>query len=88
MPDTPSIELANGVEMPVLGLGTWPMDDREAERTVAAAIEAGYRLVDTAEAYGNERGVGRGIRASGIDPEELFVTTKFNRRWHGERGVR
>ena len=88
MPEAPSIGLANGVEMPVLGLGTWPMDDRQAERTVAAAIEAGYRLFDTAEAYGNERGVGRGIRASGIDREQLFVTTKFNRRWHGEREVR
>ena len=88
MPDVPSIRLANGVEMPVLGLGTWPMDDRQAERTVAAAIDAGYRLLDTAEAYGNERGVGRGIRASGVDRDELFVTTKFNRRWHGEREVR
>ena len=88
MPEAPSIRLASGVDMPVLGLGTWPMDDRQAERTVAAAIETGYRLFDTAEAYGNERGVGRGIRASGIDRDRLFVTTKFNRRWHGEREVR
>lgn len=59
------------------------MDDREAERTVAAAIEAGYRLIDTAENYGNERGVGRGIRASGVDRSDVFVTTKLNGRWHG-----
>ncbi|MGH7539799.1 MAG: aldo/keto reductase [Gemmatimonadota bacterium] len=81
----PTIELANGVRMPALGLGTSPIGDVEAEAVVAAAIRAGYRLIDTAENYRNEEGVGRGIRASGIDPGELFVTTKFNRRWHGER---
>ncbi|TKK91760.1 aldo/keto reductase [Herbidospora galbida] len=69
--------------MPRLGLGTWPMNDAQAERAVATAIEAGYRLVDTAEAYGNELGVGRGIKASGIAREDLFVTTKFDRHWHG-----
>jgi 2,5-diketo-D-gluconate reductase A len=69
--------------MPRLGLGTSPMDDRAAEMAVAAAIELGYRLVDTAENYGNERGVGRGLKASGVPREELFVTTKFNKRWHG-----
>ena len=79
----PEVTLANGVTMPHLGLGTWPMDDREAEATVAAAIQAGYRLVDTAENYRNERGVGRGIRASGIDRDEVFVTTKLNGNWHG-----
>jgi 2,5-diketo-D-gluconate reductase A len=69
--------------MPALGLGTWPMDDREAERTIAKAMETGYRLFDTAENYGNERGVGLGIKAGGVAREEVFVTTKFNRRWHG-----
>jgi 2,5-diketo-D-gluconate reductase A len=59
------------------------MDDRVAEEVVAAAIEMGYRLVDTAENYGNERGVGRGLKASGVPREQLFVTTKFNKRWHG-----
>jgi 2,5-diketo-D-gluconate reductase A len=86
MPETrlaPSVTLANSVEMPHLGLGTSPMGDKETERAVAAAIEAGYRLFDTAENYRNERGVGRGIRAAGIDRGELFVTTKFNRNWHG-----
>jgi 2,5-diketo-D-gluconate reductase A len=88
MPDVPTVRLANGVEMPVLGFGTWPLSDREAERMVAAALEVGYRLFDTAEEYGNERGVGRASRSSGLAPEELFVTTKFNRRWHGLEEVR
>jgi 2,5-diketo-D-gluconate reductase A len=79
----PTVTLANGVEMPALGLGTSPMDNDETEATVAAAIGAGYRLIDTAENYRNEQGVGRGIRASGIDRDEVFVTTKFNERWHG-----
>lgn len=79
----PTVALLHGAEMPRLGLGTWPMDDAAAETTVATAIELGYRLVDTAENYGNERGVGRGLKASGLPREELFVTTKFNKRWHG-----
>ena len=83
MNEVPTIALANGVVMPALGLGTSPMDDAQTEATVAAAIGVGYRLVDTAENYGNERGVGRGLRASGIDRDEVFVTTKFNERWHG-----
>jgi 2,5-diketo-D-gluconate reductase A len=83
MSTAPTVTLANGVEMPALGLGTSPMDDDQTEATVAAAIGAGYRLIDTAENYRNEGGVGRGIRASGIDRDEVFVTTKFNERWHG-----
>jgi len=83
MTAVPTVALANGVAMPALGLGTSPMDDEETEATVAAAIGVGYRLIDTAENYDNERGVGRGIRASGIDRDDVFVTTKFNERWHG-----
>jgi 2,5-diketo-D-gluconate reductase A len=84
MTDTaPTISLLHGATIPQLGFGTSPMDDATAERAVATAIEAGYRLVDTAENYANERGVGRGLRASGVPREELFVTTKFNKRWHG-----
>jgi 2,5-diketo-D-gluconate reductase A len=79
----PTITLANGIAMPALGLGTSPMGDEETEATVTAALRTGYRLVDTAENYGNESGVGRGIRASGVDRDEVFVTTKFNERWHG-----
>ena len=84
----PTTTLANGIEMPAFGLGTWPMNDGEAKRSVTAAIEAGYRLFDTAENYRNERGVGEGIEASGIDRAEIFVTTKFNGRWHGFEEVR
>jgi 2,5-diketo-D-gluconate reductase A len=87
MTETPTIpttfELAHGARMPRLGFGTSPMDDRDSERAVAQAIEVGYRLVDTAESYGNERGVGRGLAASGVPREELFVTTKMDKRWHG-----
>jgi 2,5-diketo-D-gluconate reductase A len=84
----PSVTLANGVEMPALGLGTSPMGDRQAEEIVAAALRDGYRLIDTAENYRNEPGVGRGIRASGVDRDEIFVATKFNERWHGEAEAR
>ncbi|MDA4107085.1 aldo/keto reductase [Mycolicibacterium holsaticum] len=84
----PDVTLANGVQMPHLGLGTWPMDDTEAARSVAGALRLGYRLIDTAENYENERGVGEGIRNSGVDRAEVFVTTKFNRRWHSVDGAR
>jgi 2,5-diketo-D-gluconate reductase A len=80
--------LASGVRIPRIGLGTWPMEDATAERVVPTAVEVGYRLVDTAENYGNERGVGRGLRASGVPREELFVTTKFNKQWHSVDGAR
>ena len=87
-PSVPSITLANGVTMPAIGLGTWPMTDGEAEVAVAHALRIGWRLVDTAENYANEVGVGRGIRASGVDRSEVFVTTKFNKKWHSVDGVR
>lgn len=77
------VTLSNGVAMPIIGYGTWPIPDREAENLVAAALDVGYRLIDTAEMYRNEEGVGRGIRASGIDRDEAFVTTKLSQRWHG-----
>ena len=88
MPLAPTVPLPHGATMPQLGLGTWPMSSAEAERAVPTAIEAGYRLVDTAYAYGNEDGVGAGLRASGLPREELFVTTKLNAEWHGVREVR
>jgi 2,5-diketo-D-gluconate reductase A len=81
--DERTVRLLHGADLPRLGFGTSPMNDRDAERAVAEAIGAGYRLVDTAENYGNERGVGRAVNASGVPRGELFVTTKFNRRWHG-----
>jgi len=87
VPASPTLALAHGAAMPQLGLGTWPMPSAEAERAVAIAADAGYRLFDTAYAYGNEEGVGRGLRASGVPREELFVTTKVNGEWHGRRAV-
>jgi 2,5-diketo-D-gluconate reductase A len=73
--------------IPALGLGTSPMDDAEAERVIAGAIRDGYRLIDTAENYRKERGVGRAMRASGVDRAEIFVTTKFNVQWHSVEGA-
>ena len=70
------MKLANGVEIPQLALGTWLIDDDKAAAAVRAAIEIGYTHIDTAQAYENERGVGEGIRTSGIAREKLFVTTK------------
>lgn len=84
----PTVTLANGVAMPQLGLGTWPMNDEQAAVAVAQALQIGYRLVDTAENYGNERGVGEGIRRSGVPRDQVFVTTKFNRKWHSIDGAR
>ena len=70
--------LANGVEIPKIGFGTWMIeDDGKAAQAVREAIEVGYRHIDTAEAYGNEAGVGEGIRSSGVDRKDIFVTTKL-----------
>lgn len=70
--------LSNGVEMPILGFGVFQMRDlAECERSVMDAIEVGYRLIDTAASYLNEEAVGRGIKASGVPRNELFITTKL-----------
>ena len=69
--------LSNGVTIPKLGLGTWFIDDDAAADAVKAAIGLGYRNIDTAQAYGNERGVGEGVRTSGVARDELFVSTKL-----------
>lgn len=69
--------LTNGVTIPKLGLGTWFIADDKAAQAVCDAVKLGYRHFDTAQAYGNERGVGEGIRNCGISREELFVTTKL-----------
>ena len=74
--------------MPAVALGTWPMDDAETADAVESALRLGYRHIDTAENYGNERGVGEGLRRSGVDRSEVFITTKFNRAWHSIDGVR
>ena len=68
--------LSNGVKIPKLGLGTWFIDDDKAGDTVKEAVKLGYRLIDTAQAYGNERGVGEGVRNCGLPRNEIFVTSK------------
>lgn len=70
------LTLNNGVKVPQLGLGTWFIDDDKVADAVKAAVEIGYRHIDTAQAYGNERGVGEGIRNCGVAREELFVVSK------------
>jgi 2,5-diketo-D-gluconate reductase A len=84
----PTLGLRNGAEIPVLGIGTSPLRGAESAAQIRTAIEAGYRLIDTAENYRNEDAVGQGIRDSGIDRSEIFLTTKFNRKWHSVDGVR
>src|SRR5262245_21020058 len=71
------IELGNGVEMPVLGLGVFLSPRERTAEAVETAIEKGYLLIDTAAAYNNERQVGEAIRSSGIDRADMFVTTKL-----------
>jgi diketogulonate reductase-like aldo/keto reductase len=72
-----SYTLSNRIRIPKLGLGTWFIDDDKAADAVKAAVGIGYRNIDTAQAYGNERGVGEGIRTSGVARDELFVSTKL-----------
>ncbi|GGA84778.1 aldo/keto reductase [Ornithinibacillus halotolerans] len=77
------VTLNNGLKMPKLGFGVWLVPDDEAEIAVKKAIEVGYRSIDTAMTYENEEGVGRGIAASGVPREELFITTKL---WNSDQG--
>lgn len=79
----PSLALNDGKRIPQLGFGTWQLSEQEAEAMVAASIGVGFRLIDTAAIYGNETGVGRGVRAAGVPREELFVTTKVWNDRHG-----
>ena len=67
---------AGGARMPILGLGTWEMEGRDCSRAVEQALRLGYRLVDTAQVYENEREVGDGIRLSGVPRNEVFLITK------------
>lgn len=76
--------LNNGVEIPVIGFGTWQTPDGQvAEDSVATALQAGYRHIDTAAAYGNEESVGRGIKKSGVNRHDIFLTSKL---WNGDHG--
>lgn len=73
-----TITLNNGVEMPLVGLGAYKLDPAEiCEEAVLSALQAGYRLIDTATIYGNEEAVGNAIKKSGIPREELFIETKL-----------
>ncbi|MEU3301629.1 MULTISPECIES: aldo/keto reductase [unclassified Streptomyces] len=83
MSKVPSITLNNGVSMPQLGYGVWQVPDDEAAKAVGTALEAGYRSIDTAAIYDNEKGTGQAVAASGIPREELFLTTKL---WNTEQG--
>jgi 2,5-diketo-D-gluconate reductase A len=87
-PTPPTRKLVHGAEIPMLGLGTSPVLGEEVVRQVATAVAAGYRLIDTAENYHNEEGVGEGLRASGVDRSAIFLTSKLNREWHSVDGVR
>ncbi len=88
----PTVRLNNGVAIPQLGLGTARLPDEETRRIVREALEVGYRFVDTAASYENERGVGQGIADSGLPREEVFVSTKLRGRDQGydsaERALR
>lgn len=77
------ITLNNSVRIPQLGFGTWQVPSRDAERVVSVALEAGYRSIDTAAAYNNEKGVGKAIASSGLPRDEIFVTTKL---WNSDHG--
>ncbi|MCY1221593.1 putative oxidoreductase [compost metagenome] len=81
---SPVIELNDGHRIPQIGLGTWPLDDHQVAAAVVNAVEAGYRHIDTAVKYGNEKGVGNGIRSSGLDRSELFITTKLDGEFQGQ----
>ncbi|MEE1622041.1 aldo/keto reductase [Zafaria sp. J156] len=80
---SPVLTFNDGNTIPQLGYGVWKVQDDVAEKVVGLAFEAGYRHIDTARIYGNEAGVGRAIAASGIDPSELFITTKV---WNSDQG--
>ena len=75
MPTVPTIQLNDGNAIPQLGLGVWQVPLEQTAQTVQQAIAAGYTLIDTAQGYDNEEGVGAGIRAAGVDRDSLFAST-------------
>ena len=83
MASVPTLTMNDGRSIPQLGYGSWQIPDDKAPALVGEALKAGYRLIDTAAAYGNEAGVGRGIRESGLSREEIFLTTKL---WNDRQG--
>jgi diketogulonate reductase-like aldo/keto reductase len=84
MKEVPTVKLNTGDKMPEIGFGTWKISNQnDAKKAVKTAIKVGYKLIDTAKIYGNEEGVGEGIKEGGVDREELFVTTKL---WNDDQG--
>lgn len=84
-----TVKLNNGIEMPIIGFGVFQINDpAECEKSVLDAINSGYRLIDTAEIYGNEEAVGKAIKASGVAREELFITTKLYIQANGFEGTK
>ena len=83
LPASPTITLNDGVTIPQLGFGVWQVPATDAADAVGTALEVGYRHIDTAAAYGNEEGVGRAVLESGLERDEVFVTTKLWNRDHG-----
>ncbi|WP_151179205.1 aldo/keto reductase [Hypericibacter terrae] len=83
MTNVPPIKLNDGAAMPQLGFGVWQVPDDQAAGAVKTAIASGYRSIDTAAIYGNEEGVGRGIKAAGVARSDLFITTKL---WNDRQG--
>ncbi|AXT84620.1 oxidoreductase [Aeromicrobium sp. A1-2] len=82
MSTVPTIALNNGVSIPQLGFGVYQIPPEETKETTLAALEVGYRHIDTAQMYGNEQGVGEAVRASGLDRSDVFVTSKLNNGFH------
>ncbi|MGI8757457.1 MAG: aldo/keto reductase, partial [Acidimicrobiales bacterium] len=86
--NVPNLTLNDGTTIPQLGFGVFQVPPEDTAETVTQALEAGYRHIDTAEMYGNEKGVGEAIRASGIPRDELFVTSKLNNGFHAPDSAR
>ncbi len=82
MSAVPSITLNDGNAIPQLGFGVFQIEPKDTAEAVSNALEVGYRHIDTAEMYGNEKEVGEGIRASGLDRGDVFVTSKLNNGFH------
>ena len=82
------LTLNNGIKMPIMGFGTWDLQGKECEQSVLEALGLGYRLIDTAQMYGNEREVGNALKKSGIPREELFITTKIYRPNNSYEGAK
>jgi 2,5-diketo-D-gluconate reductase A len=87
VPDVPLVTLNNGVEIPQLGFGVFQVPPAETKQAPLAALEVGYRHIDTAEMYGNEAEVGQAVRESGIERSEIFVTSKLNNGFHDPDAV-